>query len=169
MCNRGEYTWGNERSLESFKAWKCYPFCHLERKTFEGKCHEQISHWTFNASQARCQGIVPCLLILPLIRAGNKRPLFIYSNNEEIPSCTEPVTLAALPGCYLLRGSAVQLNRASSPWQAIIQWPHIYPTDFYEKRKRLSRRKQTNERMRRSNIYSRAWEAWTPTANRTRW
>lgn len=108
-----------------------------------------------------------CLLslVFPQYKLAAKRPLPFLVMLKKSPSVWSLLQWQhPLWGCDLQRGRAVQHSFGSCPWQAIAQWPVVSPADFYEKRKRLSRRKQTNER---SNIYSRAvrQEVWNPEAS----
>lgn len=101
----------------------------------------------------------------PQYKLAARRPLPFLVMLKKSPSVWSLLRWQhPLLGCDLQRGSAAQHSFGSCPWQAIAQWPVVSPADFYEKRKRLSRRKQTNER---SNIYSRAvrQEAWNPKAS----
>lgn len=111
-----------------------------------------------------------CLLslVLPPYKLVAKWPLSFLVMLKKSPSVWNlPLWQHPLLGCDLLRGSAVQHNFGSCLWQAIAQWVAVSPADFYETRKRLSRRKLTNER---SNIYSRAvrLEVWNPEASGNR-
>lgn len=111
-----------------------------------------------------CYTLCLTSLVLPQYKLAAKQPLSFLALLEKSPSAWSlPHWRHPVSGCDLQRGSAVQHSSGSCPWQAIAQWPVVSPADFYEKRKRLSRTKQTNER---SNIYSRAvrQEVWNPEA-----
>lgn len=131
--------WGKQKILNIPQRREVFSFG-------EDKFWEPVSQANFTLNQPdKVLRHLPWLLVPPGSELAAESPLS-FPVTEEIPLCLAGSILRRDPTCG---GAALQSTIwVICPWQAIAQRPDISPADFYEKRKRLSGRKQTNERMR---------------------